>query len=68
MNSRPLKRVIYLLKVLLASFAIAVGMVILFSVVGHVSGSEALMETSTSRAVMLITMLFALPICFKFMK
>jgi hypothetical protein len=68
MIHHPIKWLVYIVKVLVASFAIAVGMVILLAVLGLVSGSEVLMERSTSRTVMLVTMLLAVPICIKYLK
>lgn len=68
MSIQPIKWLIYAIKVLFASFAVAMGVVILFSVVGLVSGSEVLRETSTSRAIMLVSMLLAIPICIKYLK
>ena len=68
MIHHPIKWLVYIVKVLVASFAIAVGMVILLAVLGLVSGSEVLMGRSTSRTVMLVTMLLAVPICIKYLK
>ena len=63
-----MKQLLYAVKVLFAAFVIAGGTVILLKVVGLVSGSEVLMEMSTSRAIMIVTMLLAIPICIRYLK
>jgi hypothetical protein len=68
MSTKPMKLLFFALKVLLAAFAASIGMVILLTVVGLVAGSEMLLEPSTNRVVMIVTMLLAIPICARYLK
>lgn len=63
-----MKLFLYWIKLLICAFMIGVGMTIFVSVVGVVTGVEALLEPTTSRVTMIVSVILAIPLCLKYLK
>lgn len=58
----------YSLKILVCAFMIGIGMTIVVTGIGLVTGAEMLLEPSANRVTMVIGTLLAIPLCLKYLK
>jgi len=68
MGTKPLRLLLFSLKVLFCAFAAGIAMNILLTVIGVAAGSETLLEPSTNRVIMIVTMLLTIPIFVRYLR